>query len=180
MFRGHIRDCRALPAAEQEKILLNAGVPKRAIYTDDLDDAIGSVRAGNRLVVCGLRALGKTREEIETTIDRVHAKAKGAFVMDATTKRTTARYRKALVDEAVRAIANERRGPRKRTKKDRRMPWDQVAKFYFHKTMSNAELLAIVSKGFTPMSYDTMRRHFGKPRGALVGRPSASRAATVL
>ena len=79
-----------------------------------------------------------------------------------------------------RAESDKRRGPRKRTKKDRRMPWDQVAKFYFHKTMSNAELLAIVSKGFTPMSYDTMRRHFGKPRGALVGRPSARRAAPVL
>ena len=181
MFRGLTRDTARFPAKEQKAILLAAGVPEGAIYDDDPVGAIKSVRADNRLVVCGLRALGKSREEIEAKIDEVHAKAKGAAVMDAKTKRTTlGKHRKALVDEAVRDLANERRGPRKRTKKDRRMPWDQVAKYYFHPTMSNAELVAIVSKGFTPMSYDTMRRHFGKPRGALVGRPSASRAATVL
>ena len=179
MFRGHIRETARSPAKEQEVILLAFGVPRRAIYVDDLPSAVKSLRSGERLVVAGLRALGRTEAEINTEIEKVHSR--GAAVLDAATGRTTAgKHRKVLIAEAVKALANERRGPRKRTKKDRRMPWDQVAKYYFEPTISNAELEAIVAKGFSPMSYDTMRRHFGKKRGAITGRPSAKRAATVL
>jgi hypothetical protein len=116
MFRGLIRETRALPAAEQEPLLLAAGVPnKRAIYYDDWLGALKSIRDGNRLVVCGLARLGKNRDEIEAAIEQVHAKAKAATVMDALTKRTTlGKHRKALVDEAVKALANERRGANRR------------------------------------------------------------------
>jgi hypothetical protein len=179
MFRGLIRETRAFSAKDQENILMAAGVPKRAIYTDDLVGAIKSLRQGERLVVAGLRALGRNPSEINNAVDAVHGR--GAVVMDAASKRTTAgKHRYTLMLETAKALANERRGPRKRTKKDRRMPWDRVAKYYFEPTISNAELEAIVAKGFSPMSYDTMRRHFGKKRGAITGRPSASRAATVL
>ena len=180
MFRGLIRETRAFPAKAQKAALLAAGVPERAIYEDDLPGAVKSLRKGERLVVAGLRALGRNRVEILTAIRAVHER--GASVMDAATKRSTASIKQleALVGEADKALADERRGPRKRTKADRRMPWDQVRPHYFNPLISNDQLEVIVAKGFSPMSYDTMRRYFGKPRGAQVGRPSAKRAAMVL
>lgn len=69
------------------------------------------------------------------------------------------------------AEANKRRGPRKRTKKDRRMPWDQAEPHYRNPAMTNAQVEAAVAKGFSQMSYATLRRHFGK-RGTPTGRPS--------
>lgn len=173
MLRGHIWDSARFSASAQESILLAAEVPKRAIYAADIDTAVRSLRAGDRLVVAGFRGLGRDRETIQKNIERVHAKR--CAVMDAMTGNlSTGKNCKALVDEAVTAMANERRGPRKRTKKDRRMPWDQVAKFYFDKTLRNWQVEKAVAKGFEPMSYATMRRHFGK-RDAIVGRPSAQK-----
>jgi hypothetical protein len=78
------------------------------------------------------------------------------------------------------AASNKRRGPRKRTKKDRRMPWDQVLKLYLDPRLSNDELEDACAKGYSRMSYDTMRRHFKRPRGAPVGRPSANRKPAIL
>jgi len=69
------------------------------------------------------------------------------------------------------AEANSRRGPQKNRDW---MPWAQVAKFYFDRSLSNAEVERAVAKGFAPMSYFTMRRHFKKPRGARVGRPATN------
>lgn len=78
-----------------------------------------------------------------------------------------------------RAESDKRRGPRKRTKKDRRMPWDAVAQIYFDKRLGNDQVEKAVATGYSAMSYATMRRHFKAPRGAQVGRPSANRVANV-
>ena len=181
MLRGHIWPSRAFPAKTQETAILAAGVSKRVLYTDDIEDAIGSLRAGDRLVVAGFRGLGRTQAQIDANIAKVHAK--GAAVMDAVTGRlSTGKYRAQMFDEAVKALANERRGPRKRTKKDRRMPWDQVLKLYLDPRFSNEELeIAITAGGkHSAMSYDTMRRHFGRRRDAPTGRPSKNRQPAIL
>lgn len=178
MLRGHILTSTAFPESKQRVALLAAGVPEGAIYVDDLPSAIRSTRTGNKLVVAGLRGLGRTDKEITQAVKAVHKK--GALVMDAESKRTTKSEKtlKALIAEALVALANERRGPRKRRlKRDRRMPWDQVRQIYFNPLLSNEQVEELVAKGFAPMSYATMRRYFGKPRGAQVGRPSAKRLA---
>lgn len=173
MFRGLIRDTPAFPAAEQEPALLAAGVPStRAIYYDDLPGALISLRRDNRLIVCGFRALGKSRDEIDAEIEKVHSK--NAAVMDATTKRlSTGKYRKALVDEAVRDLANERRGPRKDANKGK-MPLDQVAVFWFNKLLKDKQVMAKVNgdpRYRKRWSHTAIWRKL-KKRNGITGRPS--------
>jgi hypothetical protein len=179
MLRGHIWPSRAFSAQTQAKVILAVGVSKRVLYTDDMNGVVNDLRAGDRLVVAGFRGVGRTQVQIDANISRVHDK--GAAVMDAATGRlSTGKYRDTMIDEAVKALANERRGPRKRTKKDRRMPWDQVLTLYLDPRLSNDELEDVVANGFSRMSYDTMRRHFKRPRGAPVGRPSKQRVAATI
>lgn len=175
MDRGHIWTSKAFPESAQRPVVLGAGVEKRSLYVDDFPAALKSLRKGDRLVVHGFRGVGRSIAEIAANLGAVHAK--GASVMDAETGRlSTGRYRKTMLDDAAKALANERRGPRKRTKKDRRMPWDAVNQLYFDRRLSNAELEAAVCvNGYAPMTYHTMRRHFGVKRGVPVGRPSANR-----
>lgn len=176
IFRGHIWTSRAFTEVAQKPIL--APICGGAIYTDDFDHAIKSLRQGNALVVPGMRGIGRGRAEILANVARVHAR--GAVVMDAASFRLSIhkRHLAAMLDEAGIALTNERRGPRKRSRKDPRMPWDQVAALYFDARLSNDELeQAVAVNGFAPMSYHTMWRHFQKPRGAPVGRPSAGRRA---
>ncbi|MDE2106631.1 MAG: hypothetical protein KGL39_55965 [Patescibacteria group bacterium] len=151
------------------------GLDVKPIYVHNLAAAIKSLRTGNKLVVHTLRGLGRTPAAIREAVEAVHAKR--ALVMDAETKRTTKAKKtcEKLIEEAVKALGNERRGRRKKTRAERRMPWDQVRKFYFDPLLSNAELEAAVAKGYYPMTYHTMRRYFGKKRGAQVGRPSKAK-----
>lgn len=172
MLRGHIWTSPTFSMAAQEAVLKPMCC---AVYADEIKDAIKSLRAGNRLVVVTFRGLGRDRETIAENLREIHSK--GCAAMDAETERLSiGKDRKTLVDEAMKAIGNERRGPRK----DRRkacMPWDQAARFYFDPRLRNREVEEAVANGYRPMSYHTMWRHFKKPRGAPVGRPSECRAA---
>lgn len=179
MYRGHIFTSTRFSESKQRDAIEASGLKVTPIYVDDLSSAIKSLRAGNTLVVATLRGLGRTPAAIREAVEAVHAKR--ALVMDAETKRTTKAKKtcEKLISEAITALGNERRGKRKKTRAERRMPWDQVRKLYFDPLLSNAELEAAVAKGFYPMTYHTMRRYFGKPRGAQVGRPSKNRKAKI-
>lgn len=181
MDRGHIWTSRKFREAPQRQALLAAGVAERVIYVDEIDDVINALRANDRLVVAGFRGLGRNRAVIAANITRIHAKR--CCVADAESGRlSTGKYCIAMIEDAVRALANERRGPHKKTKRDRRMPEDQMVVLYFDKRLSNAELeAAVTARGkYSEVSYHTMRRIFGRKRDAITGRPSKDRVATIL
>jgi len=169
-FRGHIWTSRRFTDAAQRPAILAAGVSeKRALYVNDIEGAIKSLRKGNRLVVKDFRGMGRSRREINENIEKVHAK--GAAVMEAETgKLFTGKNRKAFVDTACKALSNERRGPQKRTKKE--TPWDVVAVHYFNPLLSNEQF-----ETKTGVKYHRAWRHFRQKRNAPVGRPSAARLA---
>jgi hypothetical protein len=75
------------------------------------------------------------------------------------------------------SASNKRRGPRKMTRAERRMPKDQMAKLYYDKRLSNAELLEAVKAGgkYSAVSITTMWRIFHGKRDAITGRPSKNR-----
>jgi len=166
-LRGNIWTSPRFSDAAQRPALVAVGA--KPIYADQFEGALKSLRKDNRLVVKDFRGVGRSRSEIEKNIDRVHAK--GAVVMEAETGRlSTSKHRKALVDEAVKKLGDEKRGPQKHTKKD--TPWDVVAVHYFNPLLSNAQFAERMG-----VSYHRAWRHFDKPRGAPVGRPSAARIA---
>lgn len=173
MLRGHVWESPAFPKAVQETALREAGVTDRAIYRNNFDAVLTSLRAGDRLVVAGFRGLGRSREVIVSNVKRVHAKK--CAVMDAETGRLSTKKSAyaALVDEAVRAIANERRGPRKNRHKGRR-PWDQIVPIWRDTTLKTKDAMAMINHGFKEISHTTVFRKLGK-RGALPGRPSKKR-----
>lgn len=162
MFRGFAT------SAGQEETLVEAGVRRSAVYRD-LKAAIFSLRHGDILMVDGLQYLGDDRGEISRAVDNVHAK--GCTVLEAATKESTAKRPDKLIDAAVRALANGRRGPQKK----RHMPWDQIARIWFRKPPpSNAVVMLEINhgrRGKDRLSYATVYRKLGK-RGALPGRPS--------
>jgi hypothetical protein len=172
MFRGHVRDSPAFSTDEQESVLRDFGVTERAIYRDQLKAAIESLRKGDHLVVVGFRGLADSRSEILAAIEAVHKR--GAAVMDAKTKglSTNKRQCENLVAQAVADLANERRGPRKEVRG--RMPWDQIAKLWFDKTMKTKDVMEKVNegrRGRQKVSFATVYRRL-KKRDALPGRPS--------
>jgi len=178
-LRGHIWTSRRFPDAAQRPAILAAGVSEaRALYVNNIEAAITSLRKGNRLIVKDFRGLGRGRSEINENIKKVHAK--GAAVIEAETGWTsTGKRRQDLVDEAVRRLGHKRRGPQKPTKRDRRMPWDAVLILYKDKRLNNEQFEdATRANGkYVKITYHTARRHFGEPRGVPTGRPSAARAA---
>lgn len=152
------------------------GVAKRAIYQDDFDRAVLSLRDGDELATVGFRGLGRTRGQIIANLERVHERA--AVVLDIETGKTSTalRQRERLIDSAVKAIANERRGRRK-DRHRHRMPWDQMARIWFDKTKTNAQAMELINAGRrVHVSYTTVYRKLGK-RGSLPGRPSNGRLA---
>lgn len=163
MFRGFATN------AGQEDTLAEAGVKRSAVYRE-LKPAIFSLRHGDILVVDGLQWLGETREEISKAVDSVHAK--GCTVLDADTKLSTAKNPEKLIDAAMRAKANARRGP---GKKKKHLPWDKIARIWFRKPPpTNAVVMLEINhgrRGKDRLSYATVYRKLGK-RDALPGRPS--------
>lgn len=172
MFRGLTRDTPGFPEAAQEAVLIEAGVPPRAIYKN-LKDAAQSLRSNNRIVVAGFMALGEDRDEILEAIRLVHARKPGCAVMDAVTKGLSSNRLQCekLVTAAIADMANAKRGP-----VDRRgqMPWDQITKLWYEKTLRTKDVMKRINhgrRGRARLSYTTIWRKLGK-RDVITGRPS--------
>ena len=187
MSAGHIRHTKAFPKSRQDAAMDESGVKIR--YYDDVDNAIRRTREGEGLHVDGLRGLAGSRKEIRELVDRLHAK--GAWAIDTSTgRRSDGKHGLALLDEAVAAIANERRGNRRgaefagraggiesgKRKAIGRMPFDQIATFWFDKRLTNDQVMERVNSDPrypTEISYTTIYRKLEK-RNALIGRRSVN------
>src|SRR6185437_183527 len=167
------------------EIMLAAGVTEKAIYEDNLDAAIQTLRKGDLLAVAGLRGLGGSRKEIRAVCDRLHDLGFAA-VDAATQRRSDGKHGIQLLDEAVAALANERRGhhngaaedgaqggkAKGRNNRKRLMPKADAAKIWHSNPgMKNKELLALINadKRFLPYTESTAYRYL-KKRQAFAGR----------
>lgn len=170
MLRGHILTSSRFSEAKQRSAIMSVG-NVNPIYKDELATAIKSLRAGNGLVVDSLRGLGRTEKAIREAVEEIHGK--DAYIIDASTARTTKTDKicEQLIIEAKKALTNERRGPRKKTIAERRMPWDQIRPIYRDEKLTNTQVEERCSKGYAPISYATIRRKLGN-REVGTGRPS--------
>lgn len=104
MHIGYARNAR------EERVLLNLGLKAARIYVEGRGAetlAKVSLRKGDELhTVLGLRALGDSRYDLVTEVDRIHAL--GAVVVDAQTRQRSDRDGVAMLDAALRQIRGER------------------------------------------------------------------------
>lgn len=183
MMRGLIRDTKTFPASRQEKILADAGV--KAIYRDDFEGCLKSLRKGDTMAVSGLRALAGNRRGIVARLDEVHDK--GNAVIDAATlRRSDGRHGPNLMAEAIADLANEKRGPgdsaaengskggkkSARSKRQGRMPKTTASAYWLDRSLTNTQALERMNADPNyPREWTvvTAYRNLGR-RGALAGR----------
>ena len=181
--RGFVRVDKRHPQEPQVEMLLAKGVRKDRISFDHdgekIEDVIKGLRSGMELVVTTLDRLGGNRKVLRKRIVDVHAK--GAFVVEAKTGRTTRKAKDALVmvldavDEVISGHRHltpaeaRRRGKRGGRPVNERMGEKQARSYWKDKTIkTNAEALEMM-EGWSLMT--AFRAFGGSGRDGKRGRP---------
>lgn len=175
MKRGYVRQIKGRKEADQRAALNEAGVT--TIYSDNaLEDAVGSLREGDELVIAGgLHLLASNRRAIREVVDAIHEQ--GAVVYDLESQRSSAGHGVAMMDDAIIGLSNEVRlgnvrdagklGAKKRwaATQIKRMDDAEAREIWKDTELTMPEALARM----TGWNRSTAYRRFGAP-GRVAGR----------